>query len=382
MSIETENKSSLIDDFSFDDDTSFSFDETVAAPVVETETPEETLEEKPKEETPAEDKKPAEETPADDPDAGFDFDTPEPEGEEPKDDEDEDITEDEELYTNITSDLIKNGIFEDPDIEEDEVISKEKFLELQEAEVDKRVDETFEGFFEGMDEEGKAFLKHKKDGGSTEDFFKVYGKSVTLPSGDIEDVKTQEAWVRYYLKVNEEETDEEIDDKIEWLTENGKLEATAKRYEGKSSKAIEAEKKALAAQAKAANERAAASVEEFKTELVETLTALEDLKGFAITTKESKDLVDFITKPSVKTGKNKFSTGIQSELGKLFADKDKTNLLLLSKLLKNNFDFSEIASKEKQETIKEVKKKFKKKKDSKPNSSGSTRGGRSLDSYF
>ena len=77
----------------------------------------------------------------------------------------------------MISQLKDNGIFAALEDEEfADGLSDEDLPDMIDKEVDARVEETMENFFDEMDDDGIAFLKFKKNGGKTSDFLNAYNK--------------------------------------------------------------------------------------------------------------------------------------------------------------------------------------------------------------
>lgn len=288
--------------------------------------------------------------------------------------------EDKDFYKNLALDLKDKNILS-MDLEDDEEIDAEKFLELQEKEIDLRVEETFENFFEEMDEDGKAFLKFKKDGGNTKDFFSTYNSLSNVPTIDKNDPKSSDKFLRYYYKEYEGLDEEDIDDKIEWLEDSeGRKEKYIEKYQVSVNKDEDIRKQNLLISNARITEDRKKEAEAFKTELSEVLEEIEQVGAFTFDKNEKKDLEKFIISPTVKIGKNQFITGFQSSLQA--AIKDKKKLAVLAKLLKSDFDVSGIAKKVKTEVSKEVKNKIRtRSKGVKIVNSGGS-GGKSLGDFF
>lgn len=300
--------------------------------------------------------------------------TPETEEDEDEDEEDseEEVDKDTKFYTTLANEMKEKGIFSG-DIPEK--VDEEGFFELQEKENETKINEVFEQFFEDLDDDAVAFLKHKKAGGRTKDFFNVYGSLSTFEGVDLEDEKNQDKVLSYYMRTVEQMDEDEIEDRIEWLKTNNKKKATAEKY---STKLIENDAKSKAALAESlerqAEERERNS-NKFNTELEDTLTKTEKVKNFTFTKDDKKDLFKFVTKPTVKVGKNTYITEFQHELSKLFkaeGEEGKQNLLLLAKLVKTGFDVKDVITAAKTKTVQETRKKLETAKSGpKPASSGS-----------
>jgi len=70
--------------------------------------------------------------------------------------------------------------------------------------------------------------------------------------------------------------------------------------------------------------------------------------------------MNFITKPTVKVGKNKYITEFQAELGEIFKGEgeNKKKLLLLAKLVKSQFDVKDLIEETKTKVVKDAKSKL------------------------
>lgn len=274
----------------------------------------------------------------------------------------------EDFYKSQASKLKEKGIFQNVEIPEDEEISEEKFIEFQDQEIEARVDEALEGFFEELDEDAAAFLKFKKEGGDTASFFKVYSTSTGLPEGDLEDEKYQEKLSRYYYKNIEGLDDEDIDDKIEWLKDGGKLEKYAAKHDTKIKSLEKKSKEDLQKRAKEQQKAQVEKREKFVSTVQETLEDTDEVDNFKFPAKEKKQLLSFITKPSVKVGKNRYITGMQAKLQEVLKEPEK--MIVLAKLLNNDFDVADVVATTTTKKTREVKRDVTRSKNQRPTKSG------------
>lgn len=303
--------------------------------------------------------------------------TPKGEKEEIKEEEDDD-----KFFSTLTQEFKEKKIFRTLEIKEDEEITEEKFFELAEEEATNRADEIIEAFMEELDEDGKAFLKFKKDGGSNADFLKVYRQSASIPEVDIKTEEGQNAILRYYYKNYDDMDEADIEDKLEWLAEHDKKESYAIKYNDKIKAQDKKIKEKLLKDQEKINEAKLKEAEKFVSSIKSIAESTDEIKGFKIDTKKEKaELTAFITKPSFETESGRTITGLQYSFMELFKKENHEKLLLLAKLLKNDFDFSSIAVKAKTETTKSVKEKLNSQKSSsRPSSQNSSQ--KSLTDYF
>lgn len=293
---------------------------------------------KPKPET--EDEEEDEESEIEDNDFTFQSSEEDEDDEEESDSDNSDKPKGKTSLTKIATMLKSNGFFSNVEIKEDEELTDERFLELQEQEHEARVDEALEEMMEGLDDDAAAFLKFKKQGGDTKKFFEIYNKTLAAPSGNIEEESYQEKVARYYYENIEDLDSEDIDDKIEWLKESGKLKKYAEKFDGKvkvlKDEQLAAEQAAIKNNTKAREDNAKA----FLSTIEKTLSEVTQEGNFVFDAKIKEALKPFITKATVKTGKNTYKTGMQVKLGEALNDPKK--LIIMAKLLYNDFDTTDI----------------------------------------
>lgn len=313
--------------------------------------------------------------------------------EQPKDDkseeaekstETEEPNDDSKFYSTLAAELKEKGVFQNVELTEGEEIDEEKFFELQDAEIESRVEETFEAFFEELDEDAKAFLKFKKGGGNTQDFFQVYRESLSLDNIDLEGEDAQELIIKHYSSTMDSMDDEEISDRLEWLKENGKMKAYAEKYMNKLKELDRQKKESISKSVEAQAKQREEGAKKFNQDLQSELEKTEAVGSFNFSKVNKKELLDFMIKPSVKIGKNKYITHFQAELGNIFKGEgeDRKKLLLLAKLVKSDFDVKDLIEETKTKVVKEAKSKLQQAKIGvKPSTSGGYTK-KSISDYF
>lgn len=298
----------------------------------------------------------------------------------------EDEGHEEDFYTELAKESKQRGIFQNVDIPKDGKIDEDQYFELQDAEVEARVDETFEGFFEEMDDDGKAFLKFKKNGGTTRDFLTQYLQpGLNLEQFDDENAAQVRLINEYYMRNIEGKDEEEIEDGLNWLKDNGKEKVYAtKRFE-KIKTAEKKRKEEVQEAARLAADKRESDVKQFNQELMNTLAETEKIGDFQISKAEQKELGAYLTKPVIKVGKNKFVPPFQAKIAQIFraeTEKDKQHLILLAKLIKSDFDVSDLVTETQTKVTRKAKSTLSKiKRGLMPKTSG-TGGGRQLSDYF
>lgn len=290
--------------------------------------------------------------------------------------------EDEDSYdNNIVSRLKQEGIFSTLDEEDlDEEMSDEYLPELIDKEVDARVEETMESFFEELDEDAIAFLKFKKNGGSTSQFISMLQAKSDVPEGDIDSESYQEKVIKHGMKL-EGYDDEDIEDKVEWLKEGGKLKRHAEKYEAKLEKATQAHQQQLLKEQEKQQAAAKRQREELSNNLKNLLQESDTIGQFNFSKRDKKELHSYMTKANVKVGKNSYMTKMQKDLQTAFQDPEK--ILVIAKLLKNNFDISDVIRDTETKVTRKTKDKIERKSTKMKSSNSSTgRRKKALFEYF
>lgn len=271
------------------------------------------------------------------------------------DEEEETVSKDvDSTYNDLYKKLKDKGIFTVDTDEED--IDEETFLELQEKELEARLEESFEDFAADLDNEAKAFLKFKREGGSTKDFFKMYTSVIDVPTVQDGDEDSYKKFLTYKYKVLDGLDDEDVQDKIEWLEESGKLEKYAFKLSEEFEKDKEVQQAKLVEQQTKLQKQQEEQRKELVNDLKKVITESDKIKDWTISQKDKKELHSYMTKGVVKVG-NQVLTQLQSDLQEAFKDKEK--LILLAKILHSDFDVSDVKASAKTEVIRETKKTIK-----------------------
>ncbi len=294
-------------------------------------------------------------------------------------DEDDEIKEKKAStsYSNIYKNLKEKGVIS-IDVENENEIDEETFIQIQEEEIEARLDETIKAFMDDLDSDAKMFLKFKREGGSTAQFFKIYNELSQIPTPVRGDERSEEKFLKHYYKQYEDLDEDDIDDKIEWLKETGKISKYAQKYYENIEEEIEAKKEQTVKQQQAAQKQQEEQRKNYVKELKDIIEEKVQVKDWSLTHKDKRELHGYMTKAAVKIGENNFLTKFQHDLQEAFKDKEKT--ILLAKLLSNDFDLSDLKEKAKTELVRETKDKLSNSKGSPVSNKGSRNKG--LVDYF
>lgn len=289
-------------------------------------------------------------------------------------------TENPNFYTDVYKDLKESGIFKHVEIDEGEEIDVDRLYELQQEEIETEVEARLQSWAtDDLDEDAQAFIKFKIQGGNTADFFKTYQNNSQITLGDIEDENYQDQLIRYQLQKEGWDKDE-IEDRLEYLTESNKKSKFAEKYFTKLEQEIETQKQNLTKQAEEQRQKAKLQEEEFKNSIKETLDSNTEIKGLKISDKDKGTILNFLTKKDQKIDNNTSITGFQRKLSEVFKDPNK--IVLLAKLVNDDFDFSQLEKSSVTKKTKEVKRNIENRQSMRPSGSGSSSGANSLASLF
>ena len=285
-----------------------------------------------------------------------------------KDEKDEFEVSDEDKETKIKwdslyGDMKETEVFEaflsTKEGDDFKVESQEDLVEAIDSEVDARFNETINTFMDELDEDGKAFLAFKKNGGDTKEFMKTMKSISETPDFDIDNESDHKSIVEHYYKNFSDMTNEEITDQLEFLEEKGKIESYAKNFDGKIKKHNKMQKEQMIASAEAKTQENKERNEAFVENISEVLKGKEGIKGVKLSPMEKKDLQSFMTKASVKVGPNNFVTPFQKKMSEFFKDdKNRENLVMLAYMVKNDLSLDGIEKKLGSKATKKLSKKL------------------------
>ena len=288
-------------------------------------------------------------------------------------------TTDNTFYEDVYKDLKEAGIFKHVELEDGEELDADRLFELQQEEIETEITSRLDAWAtQELDEDAQAFIKFKIQGGDTSEFFKTYQNTSEITLGDIEDEDYQDNLIRYQLQKEGWDKDE-IEDRLEFLTESNKKSKFAERYHDRLIKEQEKEKQALVKQAEEQKIRAKQQEEQFRASIKDTLDTNKEINGIKFTDKDKGNLINFLTKKE-KLEDGRVITGFQKKLSESFNDPKK--IALLAKILNDDFDFSSFEKSAITKKTKEIKRNIEQRQSMRPTGSGSSSGANSLASLF
>jgi hypothetical protein len=193
---------------------------------------------------------------------------------------------------------------------------------------------------------------------------------------DVTKEENQETILRF--KLSQEGYDEEdIDSQIEFMKDSGKLEKLATNFFNKWKQEEEEEQEEKVKETQQIVKQNRERQLNFKKEVASHLIANEEINNFVFTKKDQKELPDYVSVPSVKTVNGTNVTPFWNDLMQAMQDKDK--MVVLAKIVKDDFKFDDLEKKLKTKTARELKTDLQRKKETKiPTRQGSSQTTKSL----
>jgi len=237
----------------------------------------------------------------------------------------------------IAEAYVEKGLFNE--LPKDFKGTEEEFFELEKAERKTAVEEEINSFSESLPEEGKALLKHIRNGGKVSDFVESY--SDDIDGLDPKDEANQRLILdTFYKNTMPYLKPDKRAAKIEKLIDAGLAEEEAdgalEQWKTiKATKQQELEENTLQSKIQAEENR-----KQIVSEINEFVTKSESIKGalpIGTTPKQKKEFLDYIFKPSVKLKNGSIVTQNQADemkenddleafLAKIWLRKNKYNL--------------------------------------------------------
>ena len=270
------------------------------------------------------------------------------------------------------------------ELNEGEELTDELASELLEDSYEDAVEERVKSLMKDLPDTLKNFVKLATSGGDVNELISKMAISPTTKITkdlDLEDEKNQILVIKT-LKATEGEDEDTTDTYIEFLKDSGKLKGVSEKSKDKI---VAANAKQVADEAERTKQNKLAQKErqrQFKAELSEFIDTKDEIASMGINKVDKRNLPSYIADRNVKLEDGRVTTAMQKDLFNVLQDKDKT--VILAKLLKNNFDFSEIIKAEKTKYTKEVKQGLSRSKSASSNTTkGSSHSGKGqLADYF
>lgn len=297
-------------------------------------------------------------------------------------DDSDDVSKDASAGSNISmlNSLKERGLL-DYELEEGEELDEERAGELIEDRFEASIEDRLGGLLQGLPPLTQQLIKFASNGGNEQEFLAQAMKqpSVSITKDmDLKDAKNAELVIKTQLEADGHD-EEYITANIEFLKDSGKLSSMAEKVHPKMIAKDEAERAATLE--KVATQKAAMkdNQRKFKADLVSKVNELSEVKGFTLSAKDKKDLPNYMADTTVQNGNSKVSQ-FQKDLYDTLQDKD--NAVLLAKLVRSKFDFSELVKNATTKKVKDIQGDVRRSRKTASSGSSQTSAKKNLADYF
>lgn len=258
-------------------------------------------------------------------------------------------------FTLFAEELAKQEII---DVGEDFEPSEKGLVEAVSGTIDKKVQEEIDFFQKSLPEDGKALLRHLMDGGQVNTFLETFS-TPDISQMDVkgENGKNQKHVLYEFMKLRGD-SQEDITEALEMYEDNGVLEKQAGKAKDRLLKYYDQQKEQLELRRNQDKE----SKDQQRKEIIENIsTKINDsevIKGFPLTAKSKKNLVNYMTIPNIKVdnedGTHNFVTQFQAD--EINSSQDIDDFILKAYLRMTDYDLEGL----KKKAVSNFSKKFKK----------------------
>lgn len=272
----------------------------------------------------------------------------EEEDEEEEEEEEEDPNKKKESpvskSTSTLNFLKEKGLIEF-ELEEGQELDDESAESLIEEKWEESVEKAAEEFVKELPQEIKNLIKYSAKGGNPYEYLKTLYSN---RAGKVHKDMDPEAETTHIAAIEEDlqgqgYDEEYIQAQIEFLKDSKKLETIGKKAFDKIIKAKEnLEQQEIERVAKTKQDRKK-NIQILKKDVQTFLSEQKEVGGFTITKEDLQVLPQYIAEPSVELEDGREISQLQADIFKAMADKNK--LIMLSKILKTDFDFSSLKKK-------------------------------------
>lgn len=251
---------------------------------------------------------------------------------------------------------LKNKGILDYELEEGVELTDEKAEEILEDSFDESVDNRLQEIMSELPDVVKQMVKYSKDGGDINDLLSsIKEVNDTQISNDLDmDQESNQIKVIKHKLAKDGYDEDTIEAQIEFFKESGKLEKTSKGFFKNIVKENEETYQNKLKEQEKTKESQKENRRKYKTDLTSALKDSEDINGIKFSRKDKTDLPAYISDPTIKLENGATVSPLQRDIFNALKDKNKT--LILAKILKSDFDFSDFTKEAKTNTTRDVKK--------------------------
>lgn len=250
-----------------------------------------------------------------------------------------------------TFNMLKDKGIIDYELDDDEELNDDTASDIIEDSFDKAVDNKFSEVLGNLDDERKELIKFISKGGNLDVLASFVGNKNS--SINIEKESDQEKLIKKHLTETEFGDSDEIDAQIQFYKDRGTLEKQAKKiFENIEKNQLADRQKALKSQEENIRKNKEQQ-RKYRQTLVDTLESNSEINDITFNRRD-KDLPNYINEPTIQIkDSDRKITPFYRDL--YTAMNDPKKMLVLAKIIKNDFDFSSIKNKAISTKTKEVK---------------------------
>ena len=258
--------------------------------------------------------------------------------------------------------LSEKGII---DLNEEEFDASEKgLLDAVDETIDQRIKEEIDLFQKGLPTEGKDLLRHIMSGGQVSDFVDAYN-TPNVSELDISgnNFQNQRAVLKEFLRLRGD-SHEEISETLSDYEDLGKLGKQAEKAKVRLEQYYEDQKRSLAEKTKRDSMARETQRKEVLNQITETITGSESIKGFPLSRKRKRELLQYMTDANVKVDTPNGPQYVsQFQADEMNASQNVNDFILKAYLRMTNYDLEGVKKKSKTDYTSKLRNKLQNRKD-------------------
>lgn len=269
-----------------------------------------------------------------------------------------------------TVSFLKEKGFISYDLEGGEELTEELAEEILEDSYDAAIEERVGDLLKDLPQEVKDFNKFVINGGDPAQYLSSLslGNKGISYALDITKPENQELVIKQVL-LEEGYDEEDVEIQLDLLKDTGKLETFATKRFDKWKTEDSKKRDALVKNQELQKRQKVENMRKHKKDIQDLISTNDTVSNLKLSRKEKRELPDYITN-LVESGDNKKMTQFQVDIYKVLQDKEKT--VALAKILKSDFDFTDLANAIKTEVTNDTRKNLRR--TEVPNKSASVNG--------
>ena len=178
--------------------------------------------------------------------------------------------------------------------------TKAQLIDAVDGTIEQRIKEEIDLFQKGLPTEGKDLLRHIMNGGNITDFVNAYD-TPDITSLDIsgDNFQNQRIVLKEFLRLRGD-SKEEVEETLSDYEDLGKLEKQARKAKARLENYHEDRKRDLAEKTRRDSQARETQRKEVLTQITDTITDSDTIKGFPLSRKRKKELLSYMTNANVR----------------------------------------------------------------------------------